>query len=280
VASARKVIGKIEGLLKERHYDMVVSDLEPFAPRAAKKLGVKLITIDNQHRFVFEKFRNAPAGGHALSFFLTTQVIRHYHPLGHKCIITSAFIPELDYRKIVGKVEVHAVGPIIRKEVEQLKRQAKKEDFILVYVKPQLESAIIPKIRMIHEQFVMYVKDPSAHRPQKNIDFRKHSISGFARDMSNCKAVISSAGESIMGEALFLGKPLFLLPEDGSYEQKLNGELVKLNKVGGSKDLTKVSSDDLVEFLSSLEVYERNISRMNVKNSAPEIARIIQSELP
>ena len=45
----------------------------------------------------------------------------------------------------------------------------------------------------------------------------------FVEDLANCRAVISAAGNQLIGEALHLGKPMFVLPEGSHGEQSING---------------------------------------------------------
>jgi uncharacterized protein (TIGR00661 family) len=280
LAGARDIIDSIEQLIDKEHFDFAIVDFEPFVPRAAKNKGLPFITYDNQHRFVYEKLDlKEVSKKHLMSYILTKQTIKRYHPMGEKCVITSVFSPKLDYKTFAGKLEVFVIGPIIREDIQNLKKSVKRDDFVLIYVKRQLESAIIPKIQSMHENFVMYVKEPKEHPRSRQIKFKKQTLEGFAKDMARCKAVISSAGEQLMGEALYLGKPLFLLPEEGTYEQKLNAELVKRHMVGDSKDISKVTAGDITQFLSRLPLFEENIRKQKVRNGIDDMMKIIDDEL-
>ena len=103
--------------------------------------------------------------------------------------------------------------------MEDLRHKVTKKDFVLVYVKPVLEKAIVPVIKKIDDRFIMYVKDPSKYKETKNVVVQAHSADKFAEDLARCKAVVSSAGEQLMSESLYLGKPLFSMPEGGNFEQ-------------------------------------------------------------
>jgi uncharacterized protein (TIGR00661 family) len=280
LSSARNIVKSIEDLIDRERFDFAIVDCEPFVPRAAKRKGLPFITFDNQHRFVYERQSLKDVSKkHLVSYFLTKESIRHFHPMSDKCVITSSFAPELDYKKFEGKLEVFVVGPIIRSEIEALKKRVRREDFVLVYVKRPLEKAIIPKLQGLDQRFVMFVKEPKDHVKSKNITYKRQSLVEFAEYLSRCKAVISSAGEQLMSEALFLGKPMFLLPEHGTYEQKLNAELVKKNEVGDSEDITSVKREQIQRFLSNLPLYEENIRKMHVKNGISDMMKIISAEI-
>jgi len=273
------VVKKVANLIRRNNIDLVISDFEPFAPRAAKKTKTALITIDNQHRIMFEK----PAKGainekNAFSYAVARRMVSSSHPLGKHCIIASVFKPHLR-KKRLGKTTIHAVGPIIRREVIELKKHVTKEDFVLVYVKHALEKAIIPKLKGIKEKFIMYVKRPNNHKPMTNVVYRKHSATNFAHDLARCKAVISSAGEQLTSEALFLKKPIFLISENGTYEQEINADCVKRKMVGDSGTIVEVQKEDITHFLRNLESYQKNINRMQITCSTDKIIGIINSEL-
>jgi uncharacterized protein (TIGR00661 family) len=279
---SNRTISKIERLMMKQKFDLAISDFEPYLPRAAKKVGCRFITLDNQHRMVFEKAdKSFTRGKHALSYFVTKTIIREMHPLGPYCIISSSFRPVIDPSTLSDETKVVTVGPIIRKEVEALKRKVKKEDFVLVYVKRPLEGAIIPKIKDLPGRFIMYVKNPAEHKSsgKSSITYRRHSAVNFASDLARCKAVVSSAGEQLMSEALYLGKPLFSIPEEGTFEQTLNAWLVKKNKVGTCEDISKLNPGSIEAFLKKLPEYEKNIKKQKVENGIEDALVIINKAL-
>jgi len=276
---AEIIIKKLKKLIDRYKFDFAISDFEPFLPRAAKSKKLNFITIDNQHRLLWEKIkaRHIPFK-HIPSYIVTLGLVFSIHPLSRKCIITSVFQPELRKKKVRG-TEIIVTGPLIRKEIEDLKNQVKKQDFVLVYVKPVLEKAVIPVLKKVNHKFIMYVSNPRKYKKNKNLKYKRHSHTGFAKDMARCKTVISSAGEQLMSEALYLGKPLFLMPEVGTFEQTLNGRSVKNAYVGDYKDITRVKKEHITRFLKNLEFYEKNIKKMKIRNSIDKIMKIIYEEM-
>jgi uncharacterized protein (TIGR00661 family) len=279
IVSADLIIKRITRLIEKYHFDFAITDFEPFLPRAAKKKKLRFITIDNQHKIMFGKRGyDEIEPKHLPSYFVAQGVVRSYHPFGRKCIIVSVFKPKLRTKRI-RKTGIIIAGPIIRHEVEDLKHKVTKKDFVLVYVKPVLEKAIVPVLKKIDDQFIMYVKSPEKMRKKSNILYKAHSAENFAHDLARCRAVISSAGEQLMSESLYLGKPVFLMPEGGNFEQIMNGYSVKKAKVGDFKDIAKVNEEDILAFLKNLDSYEKNIKKMKIKNSIDEVMRIIYSEM-
>ena len=279
IISGDLIVKKLEELISKYRFDFAISDFEPFLPRAAKKAKLPFITIDNQHKIVFGKMNYDEIGPkHMASFLVTHGVVRLCHPLGNKCIIASVFKPRLRKKKF-HNVEIIVVGPLIRGEVEKLRHKATTGDFVLVYVKSVLEKIIVPLIKKVDDRFIMYVQDPSKYKETKNVSFRQHSADKFAEDLARCKAVVSSAGEQLMAEALYLGKPLFSMPEGGTFEQIDNGYSVREAKVGDFKGIYEVEKADIEAFLSNLDDYRKRIAKMKIKNSIPDVMKIIYSEM-
>ena len=65
-----------------------------------------------------------------------------------------------------------------------------------------------------------------------NLLFRPFSEAGFITDLATCRAVIAGGGFTLMGEALFLGKPMLAVPLEGQFEQMLNSRYLEREGYG------------------------------------------------
>jgi uncharacterized protein (TIGR00661 family) len=77
----------------------------------------------------------------------------------------------------------------------------------------------------------------------------------FAEDLANCRAVISAAGNQLIGEALHLGKPMFVLPERAHGEQSINGFFLRTMACGDFEYLEDVTFNQVKNFLDNLDQY-------------------------
>ena len=77
----------------------------------------------------------------------------------------------------------------------------------------------------------------------------------FVEDLANCRAVISAAGNQLIGEALHLGKPMFVLPERAHGEQSINSFFLRNMACGDFEYLENVTLDQVKSFLENLEQY-------------------------
>ena len=76
--------------------------------------------------------------------------------------------------------------------------------------------------------------------------------------VANCKAVVASAGFTLMTEALHLRKPMLALPMKGQFEQELNGLL--LEDLGAGKNCPEVEPSAVGDFLYRLPEYREKLA--------------------
>ena len=103
------------------------------------------------------------------------------------------------------------------------------------------------------ENFVVYGYDKK--KKKENIEFKTKET--FLQDLKNCKAVIATAGFTLMSESIFLKKPYFALPLKGQFEQMLNALFLK--KAGFGDYTENLTEKDVVYFLHKLEHYKKNL---------------------
>jgi uncharacterized protein (TIGR00661 family) len=84
-----------------------------------------------------------------------------------------------------------------------------------------------------------------------NIEYRAVEEQGFLADLASCYALISNAGNQLVGEALFLRKPMLALPEPGNFEQAVNAHFLRAGG-GDSADSRTLTPDRLQEFLQTV----------------------------
>ena len=55
-----------------------------------------------------------------------------------------------------------------------------------------------------------------------HITYKPFSKDGFLQDLASCKAVMATAGFTLMTESFYLRKPYLTLPMRGQFEQEIN----------------------------------------------------------
>jgi len=86
-----------------------------------------------------------------------------------------------------------------------------------------------------------------------NLRFRPFSEAAFAEDLASARAVIAGGGFTLLGEAIYLRKPLLVVPVEGQFEQHMNARYVQ--KLGYGQ--CEASLNDA----AILRSFEANLSR-------------------
>jgi UDP:flavonoid glycosyltransferase YjiC (YdhE family) len=75
------------------------------------------------------------------------------------------------------------------------------------------------------------------------------------------QALVTTAGNQLVGESLYLGKPVLALPEPGNFEQHLNGHLLQRLGSGISAPAERLNAEVVLSFLSRLDTFRARIDR-------------------
>jgi uncharacterized protein (TIGR00661 family) len=144
--------------------------------------------------------------------------------------------------------------PILRNEVLALK--AAQGERVLVYLTSGFESFLDQLKAFPRERFVVYGCG-EAHE-DGNLLFKAPSRDGFLKDLASCKAVMATAGYTLITEALYLRKPYLALPMRGQFEQEINA--VFLAQLGYGKNLRRVAPEAVGDFLYRLPEYRLRLA--------------------
>lgn len=240
---------QVEREFRERRIDLVISDSEAWTHRAARRLGIPRISFDHVGILAYCKPHFPPDLWH----LGMRDAVGYRAAMGvpERILISSFYEAEPRYPG------VKIVGPMLRDAV--LSAKPVRGDFLLAYFNKG-EHQYLPHIdralRLLDIPVVIY---GTPHRGQvENLDFRAPSNEGFVRDLAQCRAVLSTAGNQTIGEAVHLGKPILAIPED-AFEQRLNAHLIERMGVGMKASLRGLTPSDVDRFLSNEGYYRSNM---------------------
>jgi uncharacterized protein (TIGR00661 family) len=207
----RRLVEGLEGLAP----DLVISDFDAYAHRAAARLGIPVVSLDHQQ--VVTETRAEPPPGGAFSGFVASRAIRSIvarRPV--RRLISTYFTPPLR-----DPDRATLVAPILRPEVLALTPSA--GEHVLVYINGTVDPEwVVRTLGPVGARFVVYGIAGGGSTGSGSVTFRPPSIGGFLADLASCRAVVSTAGFTLLSEALHLGKPVLAIPNRGIYEQALN----------------------------------------------------------
>lgn len=246
-------------ILKQKYFkefkpDCVITDFEPMAAYLANELDVPLITIDNQHRMRYMEF-SCPFEWKAEAIFIEN-LIRVMIPRPCISLVTTFYFGKKKNDR------TFMFPPILRQSVIEAKPSV--GDYILVYATKEYDTLIEYLKTYKREKFIVY--GFNVDKIEGNLTYKSFSRSGFLIDLAGCRAVIATAGFTLMTESFYLGKPYLALPMKGQFEQVLNGLMLDELKYG--KSALDLEKENISAFLYDIPEYTENLKNYEHKDNS------------
>lgn len=228
--------------LLDRDIDLVISDSEAWTHQAARRLRLPRISFDHVGVIAFCEPHCPPE----LSWRGWRDGYGYRQLMGKPDrILISSFYPA---KALHPGTEI--VGPILRPEVRDA--QPTGGEHLLVYLNRGKDQYTPRFERMLTELDLPVVIYGTGERgTRENLVFREIDPLGFVRDLASCRAVMSTAGNQLIGEALHLRKPVLALPER-VFEQELNGWIVECLGIGRRSSFDTIGIDQIEMFLADV----------------------------
>ncbi|MGE0790119.1 MAG: MJ1255/VC2487 family glycosyltransferase [Sandaracinaceae bacterium] len=205
---------------------VVISDFESWTYFYAKAHGLPVISVDNMQ--VINRCTHPPEilEGYRTDFEIAKALVKSKLPFCDHYLITTFFRPEI--RK--EKTSLHP--PILRPEI--LAAKSEEGEHILVYQTAQGHDTMLEALRQSGIECRIYGvrRDLTAEVVEQNLRFRPFSEAGFIDDLRTARALIASGGFTLMGEAVYLHKPMLAVPLDRMFEQILNSRYLEREGYG------------------------------------------------
>jgi uncharacterized protein (TIGR00661 family) len=250
----RKLIELKEDIFKGFQPDCVLTDFEPMTAHLASHYRIPLISIDNQHRLRYMHFP-CPERLEA-DRILTKNIIRSMIPKPDVSLVTTFHFNEITNDR------TFSFPPILRKEVTD--RTPVTCDHILVYLSFGFDTFLPIMKSLTREKFIVYGYDKS--QEDQNLIYKPFSKEGFLKDLASAKAVMATAGFTLMTESFYYRKPFMALPMKGQFEQEINGILMA--ELGYGKNLSATTMDAVGDFLYHLQDYRLKLAQYPVENNS------------
>ncbi len=242
----RKFMELKDTLFKPFQPDCVITDFEPMTAYLAGHYEIPLISLDNQHRL---RYLQVDCPLHLeKDRVLTKNIIRSMVPKPDVSLVTTFYFSEISNNR------TFSFPPILRQEV--LEQTASSGQHILVYLSFGFDTFIEIAKNLSRETFIVYGYNTS--KIDDNLIYKPFSKEGFLHDLASSKAVMSTAGFTLMTESFYYGKPFMALPLKGQFEQEINGVL--LSRLGYGKNVTNLNTESIGDFLYRVPDYKENLA--------------------
>jgi uncharacterized protein (TIGR00661 family) len=227
--------------------ELIISDFESFAYLFAKKHDLPVLSIDNMQVINRTRLEVEIPDEEQASFRMAKAIVKAKLPHCDHYLITSFFFPP------VRKARTSLFPPILRDAIFDAQREA--GEHVLVYQTSDSFHELIPTLQRLPQRFFVY----GLKRDEElgNVTLKGFSEAGFVRDLATCRCVLAGGGYSLMGEAVYLGKPLLSVPLKGQFEQTLNA--LYLEKLGYGEYHRELDEKAIVEFISRAPEYANNL---------------------
>jgi uncharacterized protein (TIGR00661 family) len=144
---------------------------------------------------------------------------------------------------------------------EILAAKAEKGEHLLVYQTAEGNDSLVETLKKTGIPCRMYGmrRDLKEDQAEGNLLFRPFSEAGFITDLATSRGVIAGGGFTLMGEAVYLHKPMLSVPIGGQFEQVLNGRYLARENFGAMA----ANLDDpktVFSFVESLPRYEESLA--------------------
>jgi uncharacterized protein (TIGR00661 family) len=229
--------------------ELVISDFESFSYLYAKQHDLPVLSIDNMqiiNRCTLDV--EIPPEEQA-SWQMAKAIVKAKLPHCDHYLITTFFFPP------VRKSRTSLFPPILRDAVLDAPRSV--GEHVLVYQTSDTFHDLVPTLQRLPGKFFVY----GLGRDEQlgNVTLKGFSEDGFVRDLASARAVLAGGGFSLMGEAVYLGKPMLSVPLKGQFEQTLNA--LYLHRLGWGEYHRELSESAIAQFLDRAPEYARNVAQ-------------------
>lgn len=249
--------------------DLIITDFDPALPRAAKQAGVPFISFDHQHFLLSYDMHCLPLNLRTKAAFMAPAVKLFFNGQ-QETVVSSFYFPPLKKRYKHYK----QIGVLINKEITDISPE--HGGHLLVYFRRFASSGMIHSLIDCGYPVKIYGlgKQPARH----NIKFYDIDFFRFIEDLAGAQALITTAGNQVVGEALYLGKPVLAIPEPGNFEQEINGYFLKDSGAGEAISMQNLTSDAVKKFINLNEYYRLKINTKKIYGNRDAV-RIINNNL-
>jgi len=246
--------------------EVVISDAESWTHAAARRLGIPRIGFDHFGMMVHCRLDLSPTDW--LRSFIDRGVYRLLTASPERVLISSFF------SAATRRPRIEIIPPLLREEVHDVR--ASQRDHLLVYLNhgsAQLTPAVLRVLSRAGAPVLLYGSGRQGRAGA--IMYRPQGNRAFLEDLASCRAVISTAGNQLVGEALRFGKPMLVLPE-ATVEQRLNARAIVRLGIGEVSEFESFQSSHVQRFLSRLDVYSKAARRLSADGRERALGRLHQ----
>ncbi|MCY4404026.1 MAG: teichoic acid biosynthesis protein [Candidatus Poribacteria bacterium] len=270
IAQYTELSRRLQDDIETESPDLVITDFEPALPRVARQVGIPFISLDHQHFLLVSDLRKLPVDLQRHAFFMA-QVVRGYYHGQVQTVVSSFYFPPLK----PNTQGVSQIGVLLRDEI--LQATPEHGEHIVVYLRRFGSSEVFRALEACGCEVRIY--GLGAQRSIGRLKFREIDMHRFVDDLATSRALISTAGNQLIGEALYLEKPVLAMPEYCNHEQRINGHFLQDSGAGMTVGMEQMTPLYTRYFMKHCEMFRSRIDRQNIHGNTTAL-NIINQYLP
>ena len=232
--------------------DVVISDFESWSYLYGVNHRLPVISVDNMQ--IINRCKHDPSllEGHESSFQIAKGLIKAKVPGAFHYLITTFFYPPVRKRRTT----LHP--PILRPEI--LAATAEPGKHLLVYQTYTTNKELPELLRRTGLECRIYGlrRDLKEEVRDGTLVYKPFSEAGFIDDLRTARGVVASGGFTLMGEAVYLHRPMLCEPVAKQFEQVLNTKYLEASGYGLHAD--EFTQEKLGQFIERIPEFEKNLA--------------------
>jgi uncharacterized protein (TIGR00661 family) len=224
---------------------LFVADFEGILPRVARRLNQPCLSVDNQHTFSRCVLADLPFDLRCYAFLIglysewlvprpDMAIVSTFHQSSVRKYAKTTLLTNCLLRRTFAKYS------------------ACQGDYLLVYFKPSCGPKMLEILATCGQKVKVY-NCPRWARIHREFDYQELDNEMFVKDLAGCRALFCPAGHQLLGEAVHYGKEMFVVPEPGQPEQRINAHYLRQAKLGTACSLAALTTLAVRQFLGGLE---------------------------
>ena len=242
----KKSIDKIHEKVKETKPDVLINFydfLGGFYFRFYNTYKVKHVCVGRQFLTFHPAYTFAPGREIEKRLFISNNKMTSQKCNKYLALSFRPYSPARHKKLVV-------VPPLLKDDIRSV--ETTNEDFILGYMVNDGYAEEITKWHRGNKDVKLHIFWDRKHfdeeyKPHINLTFHQINNALFSDMMRRCKGFVSTAGFESICEAMYLQKPVLMIPVEGQYEQACNAIDAKVTGAG-IKDIT-FNISNLLDFL-------------------------------
>jgi uncharacterized protein (TIGR00661 family) len=234
--------------------DVVISDFESWTYLYGKNKRLPVLSIDNMQIINRTTLPDDVIEGHRAELAVTKAFIKSKLPFCDEYFITTFFRPP------IRKERTRLFPPILRPEI--LAANRRPGEHLLVYTTGEGNEGLAKTLAATGLECRIYGmrRDLKSEAIEGKLRYRPFSEAGFIDDLASSRAVIAGGGFTLMGEAVYLKKPMLAVPLARQFEQVLNARYLQHEGFGRCAE-TLEDPATIHDFLAAVPGCEAALAR-------------------